>query len=592
MSVLAQGGTGSPPAGGGGDRGDLRDDRRDRADRCDVRRARPPLRAPALLRPLGAHSERTGLPAGRRFRSACWAARCSIAVFGMYWDISTHLDAGRDAGPFANASHYFILAGLFGSSSPACWRSSCPDQRPGAAALRLPGGLQAPLGGLLILVCSAFALIGVPARRHVAPDLRPGRDAVGPDAPAAVRRRLAVHAGRADPAGRGRAARREVAPEPQRPRLSAALQVLLGGALPDRPVDLPGRVRLRRAAVPARLPPDPADAAASASRWSRRASASGRGGALGAVAVLPRGARHADLLVSPLFGHTMLHFPLYLVEALVVERWRCATRATRPIALGLLAGAGIGTVGPGRRVGVVARLVDDLVAVELLPEGAICGFVVAVAGGVIGGFIGRALSSPEIAPRPVPRFALPGGAGRAGGGAGVRDADPERRSGPRAGDARPTSRRRRSARSTSTRHARPARCRRRRLLVRRHRLAGQGGPIGGRPSSSEVSPGVYRTTEPLPVYGNWKTTLRLHKGSAVQGLAVYFPEDKAIPVKAVPGRAAVHARVPARQEAAPARAEAGVPGCAVAARLRHGAADRPRRSTARWAGAWRCCSRG
>ena len=50
----------------------------------------------------------------------------------------------------------------------------------------------------------------------------------------------------------------------------------------------------------------------------------------------------------------------------------------------------------------------------------------------------------------------------------------------------------------------------------------------------EVSPGVYRTTAPLPVYGNWKTTLRLHQGSAVQGLPVYFPEDKAIPVKGVP----------------------------------------------------------
>ena len=28
----------------------------------------------------------------------------------------------------------------------------------------------------------------------------------------------------------------------------------------------------------------------------------------------------------------------------------------------------------------------------------------------------------------------------------------------------------------------------------------------------QVSPGVYRTTEPIPVYGNWKATLRLHKG--------------------------------------------------------------------------------
>ena len=50
----------------------------------------------------------------------------------------------------------------------------------------------------------------------------------------------------------------------------------------------------------------------------------------------------------------------------------------------------------------------------------------------------------------------------------------------------------------------------------------------------EVSPGVWRSTEPLPVHGDWKSTLRLHKGFAVQGLAIYFPEDKAIPVKAVP----------------------------------------------------------
>jgi hypothetical protein len=50
----------------------------------------------------------------------------------------------------------------------------------------------------------------------------------------------------------------------------------------------------------------------------------------------------------------------------------------------------------------------------------------------------------------------------------------------------------------------------------------------------KVGPGTYRTPEPLPVYGNWKTTLRLHKGFAVAGLPVYFPEDSAIPVKGVP----------------------------------------------------------
>jgi hypothetical protein len=50
----------------------------------------------------------------------------------------------------------------------------------------------------------------------------------------------------------------------------------------------------------------------------------------------------------------------------------------------------------------------------------------------------------------------------------------------------------------------------------------------------ETGPGTYRSTAPLPVYGDWKSTLRLHKGSAVQGLPIYFPADEAIPVDAIP----------------------------------------------------------
>jgi hypothetical protein len=53
----------------------------------------------------------------------------------------------------------------------------------------------------------------------------------------------------------------------------------------------------------------------------------------------------------------------------------------------------------------------------------------------------------------------------------------------------------------------------------------------------EVSPGVWRTTKPVPVYGTWKASLRLHKGDAVQGMPIYFPEDPAIPVEAIPARA-------------------------------------------------------
>src|SRR5919198_1316025 len=61
--------------------------------------------------------------AGRASGVTGWSALPSIlllavslltAVFGMYWDISIHVDNGRDPGPLANPAHYFILAGLFG----------------------------------------------------------------------------------------------------------------------------------------------------------------------------------------------------------------------------------------------------------------------------------------------------------------------------------------------------------------------------------------------------------------------------------------------------------------------------------------------
>jgi hypothetical protein len=48
-----------------------------------------------------------------------------------------------------------------------------------------------------------------------------------------------------------------------------------------------------------------------------------------------------------------------------------------------------------------------------------------------------------------------------------------------------------------------------------------------------VGPGVYTESTPIPVWGKWKTTVRLHKGNVIAGLGVYFPADSAIPAPAV-----------------------------------------------------------
>jgi hypothetical protein len=49
-----------------------------------------------------------------------------------------------------------------------------------------------------------------------------------------------------------------------------------------------------------------------------------------------------------------------------------------------------------------------------------------------------------------------------------------------------------------------------------------------------VAPGEYRSTQPLPIHGDWKTMLRLHTGNTLSALPLYLPEDAAIPVKGIP----------------------------------------------------------
>src|SRR5687767_1309086 len=54
------------------------------------------------------------LPAWAALPAAIAGLSLQVALLGMYWDISLHIDQGRDAGPLANPAHYLILFGLFG----------------------------------------------------------------------------------------------------------------------------------------------------------------------------------------------------------------------------------------------------------------------------------------------------------------------------------------------------------------------------------------------------------------------------------------------------------------------------------------------
>jgi hypothetical protein len=54
----------------------------------------------------------------------------------------------------------------------------------------------------------------------------------------------------------------------------------------------------------------------------------------------------------------------------------------------------------------------------------------------------------------------------------------------------------------------------------------------------KVGEGVYETTKPIPVNGDWKALLRVHRDDAILGAPIYLPADPAIPAKGVPAKAA------------------------------------------------------
>src|SRR5688572_16861375 len=62
---------------------------------------------PGLGRLAGFAGRVTGMPGNAALPLAILGGSLIIAVFGMYWDISLHIDEGRDPGPLANPAHYF-----------------------------------------------------------------------------------------------------------------------------------------------------------------------------------------------------------------------------------------------------------------------------------------------------------------------------------------------------------------------------------------------------------------------------------------------------------------------------------------------------
>src|SRR4051794_17372821 len=118
------------------------------------------------LRRLATLSERaTGLPAWAALPAGLARGSLLVALLGMYWDISLHIDQGRDPGPLANPAHYLILAGLYGVFAAGCLALALPEEEAGGAgssAIRITRDWHLPGGGVLTAPCGGFAPLGFP----------------------------------------------------------------------------------------------------------------------------------------------------------------------------------------------------------------------------------------------------------------------------------------------------------------------------------------------------------------------------------------------------------------------------------------------
>src|SRR3954453_11481859 len=117
-----------------------------------------------VLNKFGDWAERqTGLPAWASVPSMMLSVSLLVAVLGMYWDISLHIDNGRDPGPLANPAHYLILVGLYGVLVAGVFSMVMSGtERPTQTAIHIGGDWWIPAGGLMMTACGAFALSGFP----------------------------------------------------------------------------------------------------------------------------------------------------------------------------------------------------------------------------------------------------------------------------------------------------------------------------------------------------------------------------------------------------------------------------------------------
>ncbi len=465
----------------------------------------------------------TGLPAWAALPAGLAILAFACAGFGVWWDISLHIDQGRDAGPLANPAHYFILAGIYGFASAGVLSLVLHgEDRPSPYAIAPFGLPQLPVGGALLFGCGAFSLIGFPLddvwHRLFGQDVTLWGPTHVQMICGALVGIVAVIALLVE--GQRAAGMRLDARAPSYllavARWALPGVVLIGISLQITEFDW-GVPQYRQVWQPLLL----AGAAAFALIWARMWA--GRWGALRAAGLylVARGVLH--LLVGAL-GEVEPVLPLFVAEALTVTAIGLAVDPNaRPLRFGAACGVAVGAACFAASYWASQWQFRLPWHESLLAEGIPTALIAGGGAGVLGALAAQAMRG-ALPPRAVARpaamlagaalLAVAVNAAASSSTDGLRaQIDVTRVAGGQA--------------QIAARFADDAKVRDANWL---YVIAWQGGGI--KTEALERDGDVWRTTSPVPFDGDWKTALRLHDGRRLEAIALHHPADTAVGLKA------------------------------------------------------------
>ncbi|OBJ15565.1 hypothetical protein [Mycobacterium colombiense] len=478
---------------------------------------------------------------GEKFHRPGWVAlpvlvfTTSIicALFGFIWDVSWHIGNGRDPGPLANPAHYFIIIGLFGIFLGGMTAVVLPFDKPGPAAVRITQNWHAPVGGVLMASCGLYAMIGFPLddiwHRIFGQDVTLwGPTHLMMIGGACFSLFAVLMLEREGEAAEGEDVYHGVF-------ITFLRYLSFGGlfiGLSVYQIEFDFGVPQFRLVFQPMLIAGAAALAAVAARTTM-----GRGAALMAAvfAIALRGG--VALLVGPVLGAPINWFPLYLGPALVVELIALTPIFKRPVVFGAVAGLGVGTIGLFLESLWISAVYHYPWPISMWGEALVTAVPVAILMGMCGAMFGMVLTGQRLPGRAIGISIIVVTVLAIGGAVanGLHILVPSKNNAAITLTDLPSAPGQRMV--SADVQLLPA------DMVSDHPdwltiLSWQGRMNNDRglviDRLAKVGPGHYRSTQPVPVWGDWKTLLRVQDGRTMTAVPIWEPADAAIPAPEVP----------------------------------------------------------